>query len=175
MARTHAYFLYGTDVKARDAALATYLDSLSPRFIFRFGEEKAVGIDDAHEIRRKALLSVGGDTQAFIVLRADLMTHEASQAMLKTLEEPPVGAVFFLVADSSDILPTLLSRLTVESFADNSISGALERFEGAIRKTGKVSRESLRRLGRQARVDKLRTNARISPQSLVEFEEICRE
>jgi len=175
MAHTHAYFLYGTDSKARDAALDAHLDALAPKFVFRFGAEKAVGIDDAHEIQRKALLSVGSDTQVFIILQADLMTHEAAQAMLKTIEEPPAGSVFFLVADSSDITPTLLSRLSVESFLSGDATGTLGRFEGAIRKTGKVSRESARRLARQARVDKLRTNARISAQSLVEFEEICRE
>ncbi|MEK7630891.1 MAG: hypothetical protein AAB417_02595 [Patescibacteria group bacterium] len=175
MARSHAYFFYGSDTLARDAALVAALDELEPRFRFRFGEEKALGIDDAHEIARKATLSVGGDTQAFVILQADMMTHEATQAMLKILEEPPAGSVFFLVSDSTDIPATLLSRLTTQSFLGQGVSGALARFEDTIRKTGKVSRAKADSLRRQGRVDILRTNARISAQSLVEYEEICRE
>ena len=175
MAHTHAYFLYGSDAAARDAALVVHLDVLNPRFRFTFGLEKPLGIDDAHEIQHKAMLSVGGDTQAFVVHQADLMTHEATQAMLKTLEEPPAGSVFFLVSDSADIPATLLSRLTTQSFMEEGVSGALARFEDTIRKTGKVSRDAADRLRRQGRVDILRTNARISAQSLVEYEEICRE
>ncbi|MEK7649339.1 MAG: hypothetical protein AAB367_00020 [Patescibacteria group bacterium] len=175
MAHTHAYFFYGSDTGARDAALEDSIASFSPRFVFRLAIEKPLGIDDAHEIQRKAMVSVGTDTQIFVILRADMMTREAAEAMLKTLEEPPAGSIFFLVADSVDIPATLLSRVTVRSFVASAASGALAQFEGGIRKTGKVSREEINRLRRQVRVDMLRTNARINAQSLVEFEEICHE
>jgi hypothetical protein len=175
MAHTHAYFFYGTDTGARDAELANTLRDLAPRFLFYFGEEKAIGIDDAHEIQRKAMLAVGGDIQAFVILQADRMTHEAAEAMLKTLEEPPAGSIFFLVSDSADIPATLASRLTTKVFMGKGVTGALAQFENAIRKTGKVSRERSDAMRRQVRVDILRTNARINAQSLVEFEEICQE
>ncbi len=175
MAHSHAYFFYGSDTGARDAALDVALDRLHTRFVFRFGEEKVLSIDDAHEIQRKAVLSAGGELQAFVISQADMMTHEAAQAMLKILEEPPVGAVFFLIAHSPDIPSTLLSRVTARSFLGNGTSGALGRFEDMIRKTGKVSRAGADHLRRQARVDILRTNARIHTQSLVEYEEICHE
>ena len=54
-----------------------------------------------------------GDTKALIIDTTTL-TDEAQQALLKTLEEPPLDTVIFLSAASdTDLLPTILSRCTI--------------------------------------------------------------
>lgn len=48
--------------------------------------------------------------RVFILHDAERLTEEASNAMLKTLEEPPPFATLVLVANSADLLPTIVSR-----------------------------------------------------------------
>ncbi len=51
--------------------------------------------------------------RAVVVERADEMTPQAGNSMLKTLEEPPENAVLLLIARSaSGVLPTIASRCT---------------------------------------------------------------
>lgn len=74
------------------------------------------GIDDAR--RLKALASVHGftgSTQQFVVA-ARTFTTEAQNALLKLLEDPPPGATFWvIVPQAATLLPTLRSRLILES------------------------------------------------------------
>jgi len=52
-----------------------------------------------------------GEYLLVIVDKADTLTEDAAAAFLKTLEEPPPGVVFILLADREDrILPTIASR-----------------------------------------------------------------
>jgi len=47
----------------------------------------------------------------YIIPDADLMTPQAQNAILKTIEEPPEYAVFFLLAENTEkLLPTISSR-----------------------------------------------------------------
>ncbi|RRR73899.1 MAG: DNA polymerase III subunit delta' [Candidatus Viridilinea halotolerans] len=49
----------------------------------------------------------------FILHDAERLNEEASNAMLKTLEEPPPYATLILVANSTELLPTIVSRCRV--------------------------------------------------------------
>ncbi len=74
------------------------------------------GVDEARSL---ALWSYGkpisGERKVAIVV-ARSITHEAQNALLKTLEEPPSGTYFFLVLQNTgDLLGTLLSRVRVYS------------------------------------------------------------
>ncbi len=52
-----------------------------------------------------------GKRKVFILVQADRLTPDASNALLKTLEEPPDKTIFILTADSrSNLLETILSR-----------------------------------------------------------------
>jgi DNA polymerase-3 subunit gamma/tau len=70
------------------------------------------GIDDIREIRdRVALQPVRGRRKVYIVDEAHMLTKEASNAVLKTLEEPPAHAVFVLcTTEMTAMLPTIRSR-----------------------------------------------------------------
>jgi DNA polymerase III subunit gamma/tau len=70
------------------------------------------GIDDIREIRdRVALRPVHGRKKVYIVDEAHMLTKEASNAVLKTLEEPPDHVVFVLcTTEMAAMLPTIRSR-----------------------------------------------------------------
>ena len=52
-----------------------------------------------------------------IIENAEKMTHDAQDAFLKTLEEPPENTVFILLAENHDLLlPTIVSRCQIYQF-----------------------------------------------------------
>lgn len=52
-----------------------------------------------------------GPYKIYIIAEADLMTVQAQNAILKTIEEPPEYAIFFLLTENGDkLLPTITSR-----------------------------------------------------------------
>jgi len=79
-------------------------------------EGKAIGIETVREIEHFLSLKVPGAGQAkhsrvIIIDNAHLLSNEAQNAMLKTLEEPPAGTFIILTADNEKaLLPTIRSR-----------------------------------------------------------------
>ncbi|MDD5219545.1 MAG: hypothetical protein PHV11_03115 [Candidatus Bipolaricaulis sp.] len=75
------------------------------------GKEK-IGIDQVREAIRAAQFSaVESDRKVCLVPRAENLTVEAANSLLKTLEEPPRGMAFALLAEhAGDLLPTIVSR-----------------------------------------------------------------
>lgn len=109
---SHAQLFFGFDGGEVDRRIAAVVKEARPRLVHEFGGEKAVGIADIREIQRKALLSPGEGVQYFVIRRADQMTREAYNAILKILEEPPRGSFFLLIARSPEGIPeTVLSRI----------------------------------------------------------------
>ncbi|MBI4059363.1 DNA polymerase III subunit gamma/tau [Candidatus Microgenomates bacterium] len=77
------------------------------------------GIEDIREIREAVkLLPPAGHTKVYIIDEAHMLTTEASNALLKTLEEPPPHAVFILATtELVKILETIRSRTTIIQFS----------------------------------------------------------
>lgn len=73
---------------------------------------RSFGIEDARDLRDRAQRrSFGGEGRVFAIF-APGMTHDAQNALLKVLEEPPAEAVFFFIVPSPEtMLPTLRSRM----------------------------------------------------------------
>lgn len=63
--------------------------------------------------RDMALKPYEGQRRVFILHDAERLNEESSNAMLKTLEEPPPFAILILVANSADLLSTIVSRCQV--------------------------------------------------------------
>jgi replication-associated recombination protein RarA len=76
---------------------------------------KAIGIEPIRELEHFLSLIVPGQAairRVIIIEQAQLLTIEAQNALLKTLEEPPVDTVIIMTAPSSQtLLPTVQSRL----------------------------------------------------------------
>jgi DNA polymerase-3 subunit gamma/tau len=70
------------------------------------------GIDEIRELRdRIALTPVSGDYKIYIIDEVHMLTSEAFNALLKTLEEPPKHAIFILATtDVGKIPATIKSR-----------------------------------------------------------------
>ena len=82
------------------------------------------GIDDIRDLRDKVHFSpVEGRMKVYIIDEVHMLTPEAFNALLKTLEEPPVHAVFVLATTEPHKVPaTILSRCQRFDFRRPSIN-----------------------------------------------------
>lgn len=76
------------------------------------------GIDEIRDLREKIKLSpISGRFKVYIIDEAHMLTNEAFNALLKTLEEPPPHAIFILCTTEVGKLPaTVVSRLARFNF-----------------------------------------------------------
>lgn len=73
----------------------------------------SIGVDDVRtQINNTvAIKPYQGPYKVYIIPEADIMTVQAQNALLKTIEEPPQYAVFILLTENADVLlPTINSR-----------------------------------------------------------------
>ena len=70
------------------------------------------GVEEIREIRDKVHFQPAqSKRKIYIIDEAHMLTREASNAFLKTLEEPPAHVIFILCTTEADrLLPTILSR-----------------------------------------------------------------
>jgi DNA polymerase-3 subunit delta' len=87
---------------------------------------KAIPIETIRELQHFTTLRIpGGEgiSRVVIIESAELMTMEAQNALLKTLEEPPMDTVFILTAPAADtLLPTIQSRVRTIFIATPELS-----------------------------------------------------
>jgi DNA polymerase-3 subunit delta' len=100
------------------------------------GPAKELRIDAIREMQANVGLSPhSARWKVYIVGDADKMNDEASNALLKTLEEPPAHTIIILLApDDTSVLPTIASRcflVPLRSMSRETISRALVRKWGA--------------------------------------------
>jgi len=70
------------------------------------------GIDDAHELARRASFAVAESEEQIFCIGSQGFTREAQNALLKLFEEPTPGTRFIIVTPyPDDLLPTLRSRI----------------------------------------------------------------
>jgi DNA polymerase-3 subunit delta' len=99
---------HGNHPDVRIASMATQAAGLKAEDAAR---QKDLKIDTVREWQRDiALRPYEGQRRVFILHDADYLNEEASNAMLKTLEEPPPFATLVLVANRDNLLPTIVSR-----------------------------------------------------------------
>lgn len=94
----------------------------NPDFVLISPDENNIKIEQIRDIQKriqeKPIIS---EKKVYIIDNADLMTTEAQNCLLKTLEEPPEFAVIILIGSNSNtFLPTIKSRCTIMNF--NKIS-----------------------------------------------------
>ena len=70
------------------------------------------GIDNIRELKDTvAYMPLSGKYKVYIIDEVHMLTNEASNALLKTLEEPPPHAVFILATtEAHKVIPTIKSR-----------------------------------------------------------------
>ena len=78
-------------------------------------------IEDTDIIFEKISFSLDlGDQHFFILFHADSLTQSTAASLLKSIEEPPAGYNFILLAQRPDFIPkTIVSRCVVKNFSGN--------------------------------------------------------
>ena len=89
-------------------------------------------IEDVRDLREKIKLSpVSSRFKVYIIDEAHMLTREAFNALLKTLEEPPRHAIFILATTEPSKLPsTIISRVQRFNFqraGDNELAEAVKK------------------------------------------------
>jgi len=71
------------------------------------------GIDDIRQLKEKiGLAPIKAKYKVYIIDEVHMLTNQAFNALLKTLEEPPAHVIFILcTTDPDKIIPTVMSRL----------------------------------------------------------------
>ena len=111
------------------------------------------GIDEIRNIRdRVNLAPVGGGYKVYIIDEAHMLTEHASNAFLKTLEEPPNHAIFILcTTEPHKILGTVISRCQRFDFRRLPSDAIMERLRGICREEAvHVDGEALAAIARSA-------------------------
>lgn len=84
-------------------------------------QDLSIGIASVREFTSHLYLIPSGTGLVGIIHEADLLTPEAQNALLKTLEEPPSRCRIILETSSINVLlPTIVSRCTIASLRSTS-------------------------------------------------------
>ena len=96
------------------------------------------GIDEIRDLREKIRLSpVSARKKVYIIDEVHMLTTEAFNALLKTLEEPPSHAVFILATTEPQKVPaTILSRCLHVSFHKATEAELLRSFQRIVKAEG---------------------------------------
>ena len=91
---------------------------------------KSIGVEAVRLLKSDVYIRPNDlEHKLYIIGHTERMTVQAQNALLKILEEPPEGAIFFLLCENrAALLPTVLSRvqrLTMESFSDDVLHALL--------------------------------------------------
>lgn len=110
---------------------------------------KSIGVDAVRQLKSDVYIRPNDlDYKLYIIGHAERMTVQAQNSLLKILEEPPEGAIFFLLCENrSALLPTVLSRvqrLTMESFSDDALYRLLTEHNRDAASLAKTDENALR-------------------------------
>jgi len=111
------------------------------------------GIEDIRTLREKIrLVPSVGKYKVYIIDEAHQLTHDASGALLKTLEEPPAHAIFILATtDPYRLLETIRSRCQRFTFERAPVSLIVEKLKEIVKKEkAKISDEDLEQIAKAA-------------------------
>lgn len=111
------------------------------------------GIDEIRDLReRLRYLPSQGRYKVYIIDEVHMLTKEAFNALLKTLEEPPPHVVFIFATTELEKIPhTILSRCQRFEFKRVSLTGIAEQLDHIVRDEGiSISHTSLMRIAKAA-------------------------
>ena len=112
-----------------------------------------ISIDQVRDVQREAsLLPYEGKYRVFIFETAEKLTAEASNSLLKMLEEPPDNVIIALLAsDAGAMLPTILSRcrrIDLRPVPAQTISKYLtEQYDLSLERTQEIAGASTGKVG----------------------------
>ncbi len=111
------------------------------------------GIDEIRDLReRLRYLPTRGSYKVYILDEVHMLTKEAFNALLKTLEEPPAHVVFVFATTEIERIPyTIVSRCQRFEFKRVSLTGLTEQLDHITQSEGiRISRACLMRIAKAA-------------------------
>ena len=113
----HSFLLSGKNNEKLDDYCRKICEEnkIDPIDIQTIESEGSVGIEQVRILQKQIFLKpFRGKKKACIIKRADTLTVEAQNALLKLLEEPPEHTIIVLLTENHlSLLPTILSRCKV--------------------------------------------------------------
>lgn len=117
---SHAYLFTGSRGTGKTSIARIFAKEIgcSDNDLYEIDAASNRGIDDIRELREAvSTLPFESPYKVYIIDEVHMLTKEAFNALLKTLEEPPKHAVFILATTEMDKLPeTIVSRCQVFTF-----------------------------------------------------------
>jgi DNA polymerase-3 subunit gamma/tau len=110
-------------------------------------------VDDVHHLREIVRVPPQtGSYKVFIIDEVHMLSKQAFNALLKTLEEPPPHAIFiFATTEPHKVLPTILSRVQRFDFKRISVDEIVTRLRSISEKESiKIDDESLHTIAKKA-------------------------
>ncbi|MEX2457005.1 MAG: DNA polymerase III subunit gamma/tau, partial [Balneolaceae bacterium] len=110
-------------------------------------------VDDIHHLRETVRIPPqNGRYKVFIIDEVHMLSKQAFNALLKTLEEPPEHAIFiFATTEPHKVLPTILSRVQRFDFKRIAVDEIVSRLKDICRKEEiQIDEESLHVIAKKA-------------------------
>lgn len=122
----HAYIVSGGTYHERTLKIADYVKSfgVSPFDCVRINTpETSVGIEEIREFQKRLILKpLNSPYTIGIIEYGEMLTEQAQQALLKTLEEPPPHVLLYISVPVPDLLlPTIRSRCQTISIPSEAL------------------------------------------------------
>ena len=116
----HAYLFSGSRGTGKTSVARIFASEIgtAPEDIYEIDAASNRGIDQIRELRKEVqVLPLSSTHKVYIIDEVHMLTKDAFNALLKTLEEPPQHVVFILATTEKDkILPTIISRCQIFDF-----------------------------------------------------------
>jgi DNA polymerase-3 subunit delta' len=111
--------------------------------------KRSITVDQVRGLQQSLTTRPGlSNRRAIIIDAADDLERGGANALLKSLEEPPVGTFFFLISHASDcLLPTIRSRCQILRFEPLSDADMIDVLQRAAPEVGANELQTLVRLG----------------------------
>ena len=144
---THAYLFAGSrgTGKTSIARIFAHAIGTSDNDLHEIDAASNRGIDDVRLLREGvSVLPFESEKKVYIIDEVHMLTKEAFNALLKTLEEPPRHALFILATTEVDRLPdTIISRCETHHFKKPSVTVLRDMVAAVAKKEGlKLERAS---------------------------------
>ncbi len=137
---SHAYLFAGSRGLGKTSIARIFARALgcSVNDLYEIDAASNRGIDDIRELREAVgTLPFESPYKVYIIDEVHMLTKEAFNALLKTLEEPPKHAIFILATTETDKLPdTVVSRCQVFAFRKPTQKLLSERVANIAKKEG---------------------------------------
>ncbi len=135
---SHSYLFFGSRGTGKTSVARIVAGELgvSTEDTFEIDAASNRGIDDIRELREGIrTLPFNSKYKVYIIDEVHMLTKEAWNALLKTLEEPPAHVIFILATTEIEKVPeTIVSRCQVFTFKKPSINVLKEMIAGVAKK-----------------------------------------